>query len=75
MDVLGHAQALTSGHLDALKKRVGGVEQALGEVSPRKDQNLFINFNIRPFVAPTDWVFEPCPGHYDNVRLNLSITL
>lgn len=67
MNVLNHAQALTAGHLDSLKKRVGGVEQALGDVSAGKDQNLFIDFNIRPFVAPTDWTFEPCASHYDNV--------
>lgn len=65
--ILTHAQALTSGHLDTLKKRVGAVEQALGEVNAGRDQNLFIDFNVRPFVAPPDWVFEPCPSHYDAV--------
>lgn len=68
MKLLTHAQALTSGHLDTLKKRVGVVEQALGDVDAGKDQNLFIDFNIRPFAAPADWTFEPCSSHYDNVR-------
>ncbi|KAF9778598.1 hypothetical protein BJ322DRAFT_1091523 [Thelephora terrestris] len=63
--VLSHAQALTSNHLDTLKKRVGVVEQALGNISAEKDQNLFIDFNVRPFVAPADWTFEPCASHYD----------
>lgn len=70
MKILSHAQALTAGHLDTLKKRVGVVEQALGDVSAGKDQNLFIDFNIRPFVAPADWIFEPCASHYDNVCYN-----
>ena len=66
--ILSHAQTLTSSHLDTLKKRVGAVERALGEVSAGKDQNLFIDFNVRPFVAPADWAFEPCINHYDAVR-------
>lgn len=70
VNILGHAQALTSSHLDTLKKRVGVVEQALGDVSAGKDQNLFIDFNIRPFVAPADWTFEPCASHYDAVCYN-----
>ena len=68
VNILSHAQALTSGHLDTLKKRVGTVEEALGDVSAGKDQNLFIDFNVRPFVAPVDWTFEPCASHYDNAR-------
>lgn len=68
MAILAHAQDLTSSHLDTLKKRVGAVEQALRDVSVGKDQNLFIDFNIRPFAAPADWTFEPCAGHYDAVR-------
>ena len=70
VSILSHAQALTSGHLDTLKKRVGAVEQALGDVNAGKDQNLFIDFNIRPFVAPADWPFEPCASRYDTVCCN-----
>ena len=44
------------------------MEDALGRVDVQKDQELFIEHNIRPFTAPGDWVFEPCSMHYDTVR-------
>ncbi|THH20534.1 hypothetical protein EW146_g844 [Bondarzewia mesenterica] len=65
ISILHHAQALQLTHYDALKNRVTSVETALDEVNPRKDQELFIEHNIRPFTAPIDWVFEPCSKHYD----------
>ena len=67
VEVLQHSDALHSKHLDALKGRVSRVDAALGRVDAVKDQDFFIEHNIRPFTAPTDWVFEPCTFHYDTV--------
>ncbi|THV03882.1 hypothetical protein K435DRAFT_827005 [Dendrothele bispora CBS 962.96] len=63
--ILLHAQALQMSHLDALKGRLAGVETVLTSVDPSKDQDLFIEYNIRPFTAPGDWKFEPCATFYD----------
>ncbi|KAJ7021586.1 hypothetical protein C8F04DRAFT_1140261 [Mycena alexandri] len=63
--ILAHSVALQTGHLDTLKARLGGVEAVLGQVDPAKDQDIFIEHNIRPFTAPSDWKFEPCVNHYD----------
>ncbi|KAL0581179.1 Protein BZZ1 [Marasmius crinis-equi] len=63
--VLLHAQALQLSHLDVLKGRLTGVEASLNHVDPPKDQDLFIDFNVRPFSAPPDWDFEPCHSFYD----------
>ena len=64
-----HAQALHINHLDVLKGRLVTVETAFGEVNTSKDQELFIDHNIRPFIAPVDWTFEPCGTHYDTVNI------
>ncbi|KAG6827113.1 hypothetical protein H0H92_013157 [Tricholoma furcatifolium] len=63
--ILQHSQALQISHLDSLKNRINRVNAAFGAVDAAKDQNLFIDHNIRPFTAPDDWSFEPCPTHYD----------
>lgn len=65
--ILSHAQSLQHSHLDALKRHIAGVESALSAVSPQNDQNMFIEYNIRPFTLPADWKFEPCPTFYDTV--------
>ena len=68
VDVMIHAQALQSTHYDALKAQVGTVETSLKEVNGQKDQNLFIEYNVRPHTNPIEWAFEPCPTHYDTVK-------
>lgn len=67
-----HAQALQKMHHDVLKGRVTSAEMSIGEVDPVRDQDLFVDHNVRPFVAPGDWIFEPCSGHYDTVSASLS---
>jgi hypothetical protein len=67
VDLIKHAQQLQASHHDALKQQVLFVETALGDVNLKKDQELFIDHNIRPFSAPSDSRFEPPPGHYDTV--------
>ncbi|KAJ7095722.1 hypothetical protein B0H15DRAFT_826828 [Mycena belliarum] len=62
---LSQAQALQMSHLDGLKDRLAGVAAALAQVDPARDQDLFIEYNVRAFAAPGDWKFEPCVHHYD----------
>ncbi|KIY68332.1 hypothetical protein CYLTODRAFT_421746 [Cylindrobasidium torrendii FP15055 ss-10] len=69
--ILSHAQSLQHGHQDALKRHIAGVESALSAISPEKDQNMFIEYNTRPFTLPADWKFEPCPTFYDTDQLNV----
>ncbi|KAH9999595.1 hypothetical protein BJV74DRAFT_944693 [Russula compacta] len=63
--VLHYAQALQLTHYDTLKNQVSAVDAAISLVDPKKDQELFIEHNLRPFSSPADWTFEPCASHYD----------
>ncbi|TFK52285.1 hypothetical protein OE88DRAFT_1734304 [Heliocybe sulcata] len=63
--ILSQAQDLHTAHLDSLKDRVTKVQASLAKVDPKHDQDLFIDYNIRPFAPPADWTFEPCKSHYD----------
>ncbi|KAF7298890.1 hypothetical protein MIND_00837000 [Mycena indigotica] len=69
--ILGHAQAIEIGHLEVVKGRLANVEKALGEVDPAKDQDIFIEHNLRPFAIPADWMFEPCAVHYDTDAISV----
>jgi formin-binding protein 1 len=66
--VLRHAQGLQLGHHDALKNQLSIADVAISEINPKKDQELFIEHNLRAFGCPADWTFEPCASHYDTVR-------
>lgn len=66
--ILLHGQILEDEHLDTLKSRIVFVKEKLEQVDIARDQDLFIDHNIRPFIAPDEWAFEPCPNHYDTVR-------
>lgn len=61
------AQALQASHLTAIQAQILSVQKAFDQVEVEKDQNLFIEHNIRPFNPPLTWNFEPSPGYYDNV--------
>lgn len=63
--IILQAVSLEDAHLDTLKKRVASVNASAEAVNPTADQDLFIDYNIRPFSAPADWSFEPCGVHYD----------
>ncbi|KAL5519895.1 hypothetical protein ACEPAG_1555 [Sanghuangporus baumii] len=65
ISILLQAQQLHTSHLDTLKSRVSTVREALEGVNPSPDQDLYINYNARPFNIPNDWEWEPCAGHYD----------
>ncbi|KAJ3994622.1 hypothetical protein F5050DRAFT_1772912 [Lentinula boryana] len=69
--ILLHAQALQMSHLDVLKNRLAGNEARLNEVDPSKDEDLYIEYNIRPFSAPSDWKFEPCANYYDTEEMSV----
>ncbi|KZV73725.1 hypothetical protein PENSPDRAFT_732757 [Peniophora sp. CONT] len=72
--VLKHAQELQASHYEALKAEVVTAEGSLSEVSPPRDQALFIDHNTRPFVLPRDLSFEPSPAHYDNSDMSVEYT-
>jgi hypothetical protein len=42
----------------------------LNNVNIAEDQESFINLNVRTFVAPDEWKFEPSPIHYDTVSVS-----
>ncbi|KAF8817208.1 hypothetical protein BYT27DRAFT_7205072 [Phlegmacium glaucopus] len=63
--ILLHSQKLESSHIDSLNSHIVATEGRLNQVNVPKDQDLFIQYNVRPFIAPTDWKFEPCKIHYD----------
>ncbi|KAJ7677465.1 hypothetical protein B0H17DRAFT_1079241 [Mycena rosella] len=69
--ILAHSQALQISHLDVLKTRLAGVEAVLSQVDPTKDQEIFIEHNIRAFIPPSDWKFEPCVNHYDTEAMSV----
>ncbi|KAF8469405.1 hypothetical protein DFH94DRAFT_795809 [Russula ochroleuca] len=69
--VLHLAQTLHLSHYDALKNQVSVVDTAISLVDPKKDQELFIEHNLRPFDSPTDWTFEPCSRYYDTAELSV----
>ncbi|KAI0061488.1 hypothetical protein BV25DRAFT_1805486 [Artomyces pyxidatus] len=67
---LHQAHNLQLAHHEALKAQASMVDAAANELDTNKDQDLFIEYNLRPFSAPNDWVFEPCATHYDTGELN-----
>ncbi|KAH9985527.1 hypothetical protein BJV77DRAFT_1061951 [Russula vinacea] len=69
--VLHLAQMFHYNHYDALRNSVSVVDTAISMVDPKKDQELFIEYNLRPFESPTDWTFEPCPRYYDTEELSV----
>ncbi|EIN12379.1 hypothetical protein PUNSTDRAFT_97060 [Punctularia strigosozonata HHB-11173 SS5] len=69
--ILGRAQLLHHTHSAALESRAKTFQEVLSAVNPAQDQDLFIDYNIRPFTAPGDWAFEPCSTHYDTGGINL----
>ncbi|KAF8073423.1 hypothetical protein FPV67DRAFT_1605812 [Lyophyllum atratum] len=69
--ILQHSQALQLRHLDSLKSHLNRVEAALERIDVTKDQDLFIDHNLRPFTAPSDWEFEPCSTHYDTSEMSI----
>lgn len=65
--ILQNSQHLELNSIDGQKTCIENLNGKLNEVDAAADQELFINLNIRTFVAPEDWKFEPSPIHYDTV--------
>ncbi|KAI8456001.1 hypothetical protein BY996DRAFT_6412752 [Phakopsora pachyrhizi] len=47
---------------------------ATNSISPTNDQELFIDYNRRPFSEPQDFQFEPCPIWHDSEDFSLNAT-
>ncbi|PCH40000.1 hypothetical protein WOLCODRAFT_136602 [Wolfiporia cocos MD-104 SS10] len=69
--IMTQAQALQKNHLDVLKTHIVATEGRLSAINPKNDQNLFIEHNIRAFMVPSDWSFEPCSTHYDTPEMSV----
>lgn len=65
VSILLQAQTIQVSHLTSLQQRVSNATQALSNVNPILDQNLYISYNRRAFDVPNDWDWEPCAGYYD----------
>lgn len=68
--VLQHSQQLELISLDGHKTHIEKVNVKLNEVDIAEDQELFIDLNVRTFVTPDEWKFEPSPIHYDTVSIS-----
>jgi hypothetical protein len=66
-----HSQALQLTHFDNSKNQLSAVLSVLADVNPFNDQKLFIDHNIRTFVTPNDWIFEPCTAYHDTDELSV----
>jgi hypothetical protein len=71
--VLQHSQQLELNSLDSHKSHIENVNAKLNEVDISEDQELFMDLNVRTFVIPPDWKFEPSPIHYDSVGVAFAI--
>ncbi|TDL17213.1 hypothetical protein BD410DRAFT_776337 [Rickenella mellea] len=69
--LLQHAQAVHARHLTTLQARISDVQTALSNVDVAKDQDLFIEYNKRPFTPPGDWGWEPCSTYYDKGEMSV----
>ena len=65
INILQHASTLQSNHITTLQSRVTVSQQMLSRVDTTADQNLYVEYNVRPFATPGDWTWEPCAGYYD----------
>ena len=71
--MLQHSQQLELNSLSSHRTRVENVNAKLNGVDISEDQELFMDLNVRTFVVPADWKFEPSPIHYDSVGIALQI--
>lgn len=73
MHVVVEAHALYGRHYDNVKTRVTTAENIVKLIDPAADQDIFVDYNIRPFNVPIDWTFEPCATHYDTVFIVITL--
>lgn len=64
--------SLNGTHLDALRSHNEQFLAASRTIDAAADQGLFVEFNLRPFVEPQEFVFEPCPIWHDTPEFALS---
>ncbi|KZT55457.1 hypothetical protein CALCODRAFT_351963 [Calocera cornea HHB12733] len=71
--ILSGCTMLHLAHIQRITTHQASNKKALESVNPANDQNLFIQYNQRPFTLPADWSFEPCAAHYDTAEVSLDI--
>lgn len=67
VEILTETQNFTKSHLSSLLSKAEHVQSHITAVNITRDQNLFIQFNLRHFTPPPDWKFEVCTAYYDTV--------
>ncbi|CAH7668514.1 hypothetical protein PPACK8108_LOCUS3490 [Phakopsora pachyrhizi] len=65
---------LSGNYLQSLFAHNNHFLTATNSVSPTNDQELFIDYNQRPFSEPQDFQFEPCPIWYNSEDFSLNAT-
>ncbi|KAI0084817.1 hypothetical protein BDY19DRAFT_1043519 [Irpex rosettiformis] len=65
------AESVHSRHLEILKSRLDAADAAARGVDSQRDQQLFIEHNIRQFTYPPDLEFQSCPTYYDTNEINV----
>lgn len=68
VNILDNYGAFAISHLSTLTSTVNSLQNTLRAVNHSNDNDLFVEYNRRPFTKPTDWIFEPCGSFYDTVR-------
>jgi hypothetical protein len=53
--------------------KADNVQSHITAVNIARDQNLFIQFNLRHFNPPPDWKFEVCTAYYDTVCITAAL--
>ncbi|EJT98776.1 hypothetical protein DACRYDRAFT_83331 [Dacryopinax primogenitus] len=69
--ILKRSTQLHLEHIQHITTHQASNKKALESVNPATDQNLFIQYNQRPFSLPQDWAFDPCASHYDTPEVGL----
>lgn len=71
-DYMRRGCAATDAHLAKLKDVNARVLEAISTIDPVKDQQIYVDFNARPFFPPADKQFEPCALWHDTADPILS---
>lgn len=75
--ILRQAHKLESQLLASHQYKLTQFDNALTAFNPQKDQKLYIEYNRRigpsAFKEPADFVWEPCNGYYDTVRIKIAL--
>ncbi|KAL9938707.1 hypothetical protein V8E36_002426 [Tilletia maclaganii] len=56
-------------HTDSIQTQLAQVIEKASLVRFAEDASIFIEYNHRRFVEPSDWGFEPCQGFFDSPEM------